>query len=136
MAESTNTRRGSNLSASPLAATASARTTEPSCTPLDSTACRVALIPDSRTMSGRIAAEANHKLIPAISARTRRVMDVRLDDGINAASAFMAHYPSWSDLVRPSTSSYGPVRAAAGKLVDGRAKHDHDGRDGGWPVCP
>jgi hypothetical protein len=34
--------------------------------------------------------------------------------------------PSWSDLVRPSTSFVGHGRAIAGKLVDGRAKHDHD----------
>src|SRR5262245_34072000 len=34
--------------------------------------------------------------------------------------------PSWSDLVRPSTSFHGRDRVAAGKLVDGRAKHDHD----------
>ena len=35
--------------------------------------------------------------------------------------------PSWSDLVRPSTSFDERERAVAGKLVDGRAKHDQDG---------
>src|SRR5262245_40459627 len=34
---------------------------------------------------------------------------------------------SWSDLVRPSTSFDGQEYAVSGKLVDGRAKHDHDG---------
>jgi hypothetical protein len=34
---------------------------------------------------------------------------------------------SWSDLVRPSTSFVRQYLIAEGKLVDGRAKHDHDG---------
>jgi hypothetical protein len=34
---------------------------------------------------------------------------------------------SWSDLVRPSTSFNGQHPIVASKLVDGRAKHDHDG---------
>jgi hypothetical protein len=33
---------------------------------------------------------------------------------------------SWSDLVRPSTSFLGRRSTDACKLVDGRAKHDHD----------
>jgi hypothetical protein len=93
--QSANTRRGSNRSARPLAATASAPATKPSCTPLDSIACRTASMPDSRTMSGRIAAEANHRLIPAISARTSRVMEVDLETSGALSES------SWSDLVRP-----------------------------------
>ena len=38
----------------------------------------------------------------------------------------MTPIPSWSDLVRPS--SLGRSETLAGKLVDGRAKHDHDDR--------
>jgi len=34
---------------------------------------------------------------------------------------------SWSDLVRPSTSFDGQGSSLVDKLVDGRAKHDHDG---------
>ncbi len=41
---------------------------------------------------------------------------------------------SWSGLVRPSTSLCRRDRAAAGKFVDGRAKHDHDEIESG--VCP
>src|SRR5258705_119978 len=52
----------------------------------------------------------------------------------------MSFYSSWSDLVRPSTNFHPRDRIALGKLVDGRAKHDHDGvgrvRRSGLPLKP
>ena len=52
------------------------------------------------------------------------------------SDAHPSNTPSWSDLVRPSTSFGGQSRVAAGKLVDGRAKHDHDESERGGRRAP
>jgi hypothetical protein len=51
------------------------------------------------------------------------------EEGGHARTLSAHHSSSWSDLVRPSTSSDGRGSVIAGKLVDGRAKRDHDGRE-------
>ena len=62
------TRRGSWRSAVPCTASASAPTTKPICTALDSAAARPGVSPASATMSGRIAAETNQRLIASTCA--------------------------------------------------------------------
>jgi hypothetical protein len=69
-------------------------------------------------------------------ARELQVDDLRMEPhhalqhdvaGVGHAVLSPITLSSWSDLVRPSTSFQGQYSIAAGKLVDGRAKHDHDG---------
>ena len=79
-------------SAMPPIEDTSAPSTKPACTPLDSSACRTGEIAASRAMSGNTAAEANHRLMPAISATTSSETDSSLD-GLDPG---MSVSPPWA----------------------------------------
>ena len=67
----------------------SAPSTKPACTPLDNRAWRSGEMAASRAMSGSTAAEANHRLMPAISATTSNDTDRFFDGLAPGMSAFL-----------------------------------------------
>ena len=67
----------------------SAPSTKPACTPLDNSAWRSGEMAASRAMSGSTAAEANHRLMPAISATTSNDTDRFFDGLAPGMSAFL-----------------------------------------------
>ena len=90
----------------PVIENSSAPTTKPACTPLESSACRTGWMAASRTMSGRIAADVNHRLMPESSARISNRIDRTFDPPrIFALPAQAGNVPDFSGGSNPAGRS-------------------------------